>query len=276
MGAQLSRGRAEATPTAQVPGRALKLAGIFAGAAVAFFPVTADLAAHFAREPWSRYALVFPLLFLWCALHEGRPSASRSGLLWIGAGALIQGLALAGGVLRFGRHALPLAILGAVRLLGMARLRTALLLMACVPLPSSVASLASPTGERAWLFLAAPALGPGAHLSYAERSVTGVTGTLALRHADAGLVLASLALGLAWYAGIRLGWGAAATAAALAAGALAAVALQALATVSAVVAVGRGFDASLARAALTAGPPLVATLLCVALTEVRASGQDTA
>jgi hypothetical protein len=275
LGVQVSRHQAGARDAAAASrGVALplgvKLALLGGGALLAFYPLTVDLARHLSAEPWARYALLFPGLFAWCALRTRGPvAASRSGALWIAAAVALQTLAIAGGVPRYGRPALPLALIGGARLLGLAPLRIALLPLLAIPIPTALVSVPSPALERIWLGLVAPWLDAGALISLRDPAVMATGGTLILIHADAGLPLAALLAGLAWYAGARLGWSPVTTAAALLAALPTALAVQAGAVASAALAVGWSADAEAVRTLLTHAPWLATALLVIPAVEWR-------
>jgi hypothetical protein len=177
---------------------------------LAFLPVLIDLLRHVAVEPWARYALLFPVLFVRCALRaESRPAPARDGWVWLALGMGVDLLAVAGGSVRLGRPGLALAAVGLCRLFGFARLPVALLTLWAVPVPRIVLDVPSPHLESLVLGVAAGAanlLGAGVVVKGWAAQVGGLE--FKLHDYDGGLILLALTSGLGWYAGLmaRAGW----------------------------------------------------------------------
>jgi hypothetical protein len=201
--------------------------------ALAFSPVLLELGEHLASEPWTRYAALFPLLLARAAAAAPRrPEASASGYAWIAAGAAVEIAGVGGGIPRFARPGLALAVIGLCRARGIADLRVAALALWMIPLPSTALGAASPALETALL---RPAAWLGRSAGLAERSeppgLAGADGALLLQPPDGGLPLAALLSGLGWYAALRAGEGTRAGLARAAGLGIAAFPLQALALV---------------------------------------------
>jgi hypothetical protein len=223
--------------------------------AAALSPMLADLVRHWLAIPWSRYSVVFPFLLAARIRSEpSRPAPAADGWIWVAAALALELAAVAGGVTRLGRVALPLAVWGGCRLLGWTGPATAALAVFTVPIPHGLNELASPALETGLaraaalagrLFGAAPQL-----LDPPELRVGGEA--LALLPADGGLSIAALLAGLGWHAGLVLREGAAACARRALAWAALGIPLQAAAvTGAALVAAVSGAPA--ARALLSHG-----------------------
>ena len=172
---------------------------------LSFSPILIDLARHLVAEPWARYVLIFPLLFVRAASRTpAPPPKATSGVVLIGLGVVLEFLAIGADVTRFGRIGFALAAIGLCRCLGYASWSTLLLLAFIVPLPSFVSNAASPTLEVALLEAAAfvPRLLGGAITVVASRAGGEASvGDQVLRVGplDNGLVLVPLLVGLSWY-----------------------------------------------------------------------------
>lgn len=227
-------------------GRALLL---FAALGFALSPILLDLARHLALEPWALYAAAVPPLLAWAARREGGARASpRLGGALVAAALVLEIVAVGGGIVRFGRPALPLAVLGLCRALGLASARTALLAAWMVPVPFVLVEAAGLPLAGLWGELAHAAVAPaGAELALRPTdhafALEGAGGTLPLRPVDGGVVLAAGLSGLGWLAGLRAraGWLGCALAAAFFA--LAALPLQLLAVGLAAAALAGGLGA---------------------------------
>jgi hypothetical protein len=186
--------------------RPVPAALLWLGYGVALSPVLVDLALHMRESPWTRYAALFPVLFAvsaWRERHVPR-APRRDGLLWIALGFAIAAFAVFSGSVRFGRAGAVLAALGLCRRYALASGRSQLLLPFCVPVPTALARELSPELPQALLAAAAGVVGAlGIDLTLGTLRVTTGAGLLALDRYDAGLSLAALCAGLAWYAGLR-------------------------------------------------------------------------
>lgn len=178
------------------------------GACALLFAFAPSLQAGFAplaTQPWTRGALVFPLLVLLAARGEPLPARSRlEGGLLVVAGIGIQLIAIGGGVVRAGRVGFVLAAIGLCRGAGWCSLPVALLLGFLLPLPHVVVELGSP-GLEGTFAAGAAALARGVGLDVrAGRGVLESGGsTLRLADHDGGLALLFLLAGLAWFVELR-------------------------------------------------------------------------
>jgi hypothetical protein len=177
-----------------------------AALAFALSPILVDLVAHVADQPWARYALVFPPLALW-RLRRAAPTARAPGLGWtlVGAALVLELVTVGGGVPRFGRPAIPLAVAGLCRALGLAGWAPILLACWVVPAPHALsAQLPLPDifAELAAALVGGVALEPGT-----PPRLLAAAGTLVLRPHHGGVPLAALLSGLGWLAGLRVGGG---------------------------------------------------------------------
>jgi len=187
------------------PARASHTAAILVALGFAFSPLLLDLARHFAEVGWTRYALVFPPLLAWQIIRAGPCEPSpRAGWALVSLALLVELIAVGGGVPRFGRPALVLALLGAGRALGLAPVPTLLLAAWAIPIPSGLLGrLGSPLtdalGQAAALIggLSAQPDPSGVRLQAAEGE------SLLLRPSQAGVTLVALLSGLGWLAGLR-------------------------------------------------------------------------
>jgi hypothetical protein len=243
--------------------------------AVALSPVLADLVRHWLSTPWSRYSMVFPFLLAARIRSEpSRPAPVTDGWIWLATALALQLAAVAGGVTRWGRAALPLAVWGGFRLLGVGGLATAALALFIVPIPHELNELSSPALETGLARVAAPVgrlFGAAPQVRMPPQLLVGEE-TLALTPADGGLSLAALLAGLGWYAGLSLREGAAASARRALVWAALGIPLQALAMTVAV-ALAAVSGASAGRAWLSHGVwPLVALAGLVRAGAVARSG----
>lgn len=177
-------------------GRGAESALLALGLVVAFSPTWIDWARHAVDTPWSRYALVFPVLFAVAARRErGAPEAApRAGLLYMAAGLAAELGAAFAGAIRWARPGLALAAFGWCRRTGLARPRTAALLLFAVPAPAFAIHAGSGALLRGWW---APVTAAWSALGSALPEGVG-PGALGDRGA---LALAPLLAGVAWYDG---------------------------------------------------------------------------
>jgi hypothetical protein len=178
---------------------------------------------------------VFVPLFL-VELRRAPRAATRPALGWtvLAVALALELVLVAGGLTRAARPALTMAAFGLSWLQGRPGPRATLLLLGFVPIPTALVSPASPGIEAA-------VAGPGVALArlagipavleqyrHAAELRT-AHATLTLDPVDCGAPVAALLLGLVWYAGLRRGWRASATAARAPAWALLALPVQCLA-----------------------------------------------
>jgi hypothetical protein len=159
--------------------------------------VAADLWRHLAENPWARYALVFPPLFVRCALRDGSAERARGGTLLIAAGLAMELAAVFAGAVRWARPGPVLAALGMCRREGVGSERTRLLLFFAIPLPAFVMKLGEGAAAMA-MGKAAIALFGGSDWTLLGWQVRAGGETL-LEMSPAWLPLAPLLAGLAWY-----------------------------------------------------------------------------
>lgn len=236
--------------------------------ALAFSPVALDLGQHFAANPWTRYAVVFPLLFARLALRDERGPRAAIGTWGIVVALAWEIAATFAGAIRWARHAPILAAVGLCQREGLASWRSRALLLFAVPVPAFAVKLgdrrvASLMGE--W----AASVG-----SLGGRSLELVGSTI---HAGADevvvinrawLSLAALLAGLAWYDGALLRRPLLVTVAMGAGAAALAWPIQALGLVAAV-GLGLVGASGLAQAWVNDGVWLATALAGVTLSETR-------
>ena len=179
------------------------------GLVLALSPILLDLGAHFAAQPWARYALVFVPLCLFALMRtQPRPARALDGYLWIALALCAEFAAIGGGTDRIGRLALPLAVIGACRAFGLAPLRHALVAVWLVPVPYALLTQLGPRVHELMVALTAPLLGAlGLEAAIQNGHLAGPGGDLALNATNSGLTLAALFSGLAWYTSVRAGHG---------------------------------------------------------------------
>lgn len=174
--------------------------------AAATSPVILDLLQHWIAEPWARYSAIFALPLVVAATTPSEVGPRRSGYLWLGLAIAVELVAVGAAIPRVGRPSLPLAILGAFRLLGVGSLRAWVLALWLIPVPHYLLRFGSPELERVYLELAVALWQAfGATLELAGSTVRAASGELELRAWDAGLPLCALISGLVWWAALRRG-----------------------------------------------------------------------
>jgi len=165
----------------------------------AFSPLLSDLVEHARAHPWAAWNLLFAVPLALLARRDSSPeSPRRDGYAWLGMALALEGLAIAGGPLRWGRPAIPLGVLGLARILGRPSLRVAALACWALPLPTFIASVASPLLEYIWLRSAAALLSLFAPISVHQAYASWPQGVLQLQPADGGLPLALFLSGVGW------------------------------------------------------------------------------
>lgn len=190
----------------RAPARDLRSTLVGAALAFALSPLLVDLARHLVEVPWTRYVLVFPPLLLWQALRaEPAVPAPRLGWSLVALALLWELVAVGGGVPRFGRPALALALFGLCRALGLASPATAALALWTVPIPALLhgepgSVLAAGYAEAAAGLLPGLSAELGAH-GVALLARDG--GRLAVDATDGGVALAVFLAGLGWLRGLR-------------------------------------------------------------------------
>lgn len=184
---------------------------LWLGLGVALSPSLMELARHWLAEPWSRYAALFVPLWIACARADTGPARPRpAGHLLLALGVAWAAIAVGGGMGRFGRPGIALAVVGLAAVLGRPSLARALLAAFAIPVPSAILDRV-PGVERISAALVAggaDALGLALAWRPALEGVELVAGggqVLALGPENGGLPLAALLAGLGWYAAAREG-----------------------------------------------------------------------
>jgi hypothetical protein len=253
--------RSDETTSSRWPHTFVWIAFIFA-----FSPVLYDLAAHARSHPWAAWSLVFAILLIFLARKDSSYALPRGdGYALLGMALLLEGIAIGGGPIRWGRPAIPLGVFGLARILGRPSLRVAALACWAVPLPWSIVSAASPLLEFIWLRVAAATLSSFAPVLVQRASATWPDGVLTLEAADGGLPLVAFLSGVGWIYALRTWRGLGRALATAAVWGLVGVAVQALAvTIALALTIGEEPDA--ARAFLSWGVFLICTVLALAVT----------
>ncbi|HME68836.1 MAG TPA: hypothetical protein VKM54_03105 [Myxococcota bacterium] len=233
---------------------------------VAFSPLLSDLVDHVRAHPWAAWSLVFAMLLAVLARRDSSHALPRrDGYALLGMALVLQGIAIGGGPMRWGRPAIPLGVFGLARILGRPSLRVAALACWAVPLPWSIVRAASPLLEYIWLRVAAATLSSFAPIFVQRASATWPNGVLSLEPSDGGLPLVAFLSGVGWIYALRTWRGLGRGLVTAAVWGLAALPVQVLAVMIALaLAIGHKPDA--ARAWLSWGVFLVCTVLALAVT----------
>lgn len=235
----------------------------------AFSPGIFDLAGHWLEAAWPRYGLGFAALLAWCVVRSSRvPPRPRLGLVLIALCLVTQLLAALAAVVPVARPAIAGALIGFLSTRGLAPLRTALLAVFIVPIPYSVAeSLGGQAIAEAlagWGAALVSALGLA--VSLGEPGLTSGSTSLVTSPTHAGFAVLQVMIGLAWYAALRRGLTAVATATRIAGFLVLGLLVQGIATVLACTAIFLG-SAPLAEAILDSLSWLVPAVIVVFRTE---------
>ncbi|MDJ0865458.1 MAG: hypothetical protein QNK03_05055 [Myxococcota bacterium] len=227
----------------------------WAGLAVALSPAAVELATFWLHTPWARgSALLAPLVGACLVGDRAEPGRRRAaGWLALGAGLALELVAFGGGVERFGRPGIPLAILGLAALLGGPRPVRALASAWLVPMPTWLVRNVGPLLSDPVL-AGAEALGggPGA----LSGALTEGRRELLVAPADVGLQLVWLGAGLGWLSAALRDAPLAGALRRAAAGAAAGLALQVVLLLAAAGLVALGAERVAAAALHQAGTPL--------------------
>jgi hypothetical protein len=223
--------------------------------AAALSPLLVDLAQHWIDEPWALPSAAFLPLWLRCAYTDASPPRPRwDGYAWLALALALEVVAVGGGMPRYGRPAVPLAVLGLARVLGHPTPARALVALWLVPVPWVLQQASQPALE-ALLGAGVAALGLPLRVDREADALAGAAGVLPVSAADSGLALAGLLAGLGWYAAASSGASLRAAACAALRRAALAPALQAAVWAAAIALLSAGAIAP-ARS-LLAGLPLV-------------------
>jgi hypothetical protein len=192
----LEPSRAAAPPHARTGDAALWIA-----LAVAFSPVAVDLVQHWGEFPWARYALVFPFLFVRCALRAERMRPVPAGLYWVVAALALELAGAFTGAIRWARPGLAIAVIGMCQRLGVGRWPLWALVLFAVPAPNFLVEIGAPGPATALAALAASGWRLlGVDVAGAAQALDAVS----LFPNEHWLAIAPLCAGLAWYEGILL------------------------------------------------------------------------
>ena len=161
---------------------------VFLGLAAVFAlsPVLWDWTLHLAQTPSARYAALFPILYLIGFRHDSRQPARKDGYLFLALAVLVVILSVGGGFTRWGRIAVPVALIAVIRLNGYASLRGSLTLLWFVPLPHFINTLVWP---ELILFYSQAVAGLRISLEATSVFIQSGEGGLRLSQGDAGMAL---------------------------------------------------------------------------------------
>jgi len=168
----------------------------------------AELATHWAAEPWARPSAFFLPLAVAAALREPwrrEPRPLPGGLL-IAAGLAATLLAIGGGLARAGRPGIPVACIGMALALGRPSLPVAMIVLWAIPPPYALAKALAPGLEHLLGELAAGAAraaGLSATLGPAALAMHGAE--LPLAPTDGGLPAVFYLAGIGWWSAVRGG-----------------------------------------------------------------------
>lgn len=194
------------TSTTDSPQNRLRVTLLTIGTLFALSPVLFDWAVHLRDFPSARYAALFPVLFL--IGLRGRPSTlpRGDGYLWLLAALVIEVICIGGGFPRWGRMAVPVAIIGLCRATGVTSLRGAILMLWFVPVPHFLESLIWPAAVLSLIETAGWPL-PSFELQDLGQSLMASKNGLHLifEPSDAGLTLMAAVSGFAYFVGWRKG-----------------------------------------------------------------------
>ncbi len=181
----------------------------------AFSPGLVDLADHWLEHAWPRYGLGFAVLAAWCVARSPRAlPRPRLGIALIAVSLVIQLVAALAATLPISRPAIAGALIGFLLMRGIAPVRTVLLVLFIVPIPFSVAAVLGGRAVADFLLESSATLvsALGFPVFLGVLGVTSGNTVLVTSPVHAGLPLLQVMLGLAWYAALRRGLDAAATA----------------------------------------------------------------
>ncbi len=180
------------------------------GLGVALSPTLAELAEHLYYEHTDRYALLAPLLVLYClARRLGAAGPGRgAGLALLGLALVLQLVGIVGHSWSIARLAVPCAAFGLALWLGRPPTVVVLLLFAMIPIPQFVLNLPSPGLESLWARAATGALaGLGVEISSVGPSLRTPEAHLTLDSTDSGLRLLVVLAAVGWFRGVVRGAG---------------------------------------------------------------------
>ena len=175
---------------------------------VGFSPTLIDLVRHWTSEPWAApFAGFVPLWILAMRSHTQRARRRPLGLVLVVSGLLLATFAATGGVTRWGRFGLPIAVFGLALWLGTPPAARAMLVAWWIPLPHFIQStLFMPLSRSAeWLAIQAQTWTGGAPLFAGKQMLPAIDG-VPIGPADLGLQSCWLLAGVAWYAGTTSGF----------------------------------------------------------------------
>jgi len=173
-----------------------------AGTLFALSPVLLDWTLHLIDFPSARYAAIFPVLFLIGIRSHPGTRPRPDGYLWLAAALLVEVACIGGGFPRWGRGAVPLAMIGLCRASGLTSARGACLMLWFVPVPHFLGSAIWPevillfTETAAWIL---PPFDLELSGDWLVASKDGLR--LVLNPSDVGLSLLAGMSGLAYFVG---------------------------------------------------------------------------
>ena len=170
----------------------LGLAALFA-----LSPILVDWGFHLVETPSSRYAALFPVLYLIGIRHDARERVRKDGYLLLALAIALVILSVGGGFTRWGRIAVPITLVAMIRLSGLASTRGALTMLWFVPVPHFIEMLAWP---ELVLFYAQSLPGLTISLESARVVLGSGVSVLQLAPADAGLPLMASLSGISYFA----------------------------------------------------------------------------
>ncbi len=186
--------RSDATASSRWPDTFVWIALLFA-----FSPLLSDLVDHVRTHSWAAWSLVFAFLLLLLARGDSSHAPPhRDGYALLAMALVLEGFAIGGGPIRWGRPAIPLGVFALARILGRPSLRVAALACWALPLPTFIASAASPALEYIWLRVAAATLSSFAPISVNQASAGWPDGVLRLEPAEGGLPFVVFLSGVGW------------------------------------------------------------------------------
>ena len=174
---------------------------------LAFSPVLADQGQHWLDSEWSRYSILFVPLLAWAVYRSPAQEPRRKlGLALVAFSLVIELVVARGAMIELARPAFSLAVIGLVVATGLAPVRTALLALWIVPIPSFLIDVVggSDLALDPFASLAELLSRLGLDLEVTGRLLVSGGQELSIDSSFAGLPLFALLSGLGWYRALRL------------------------------------------------------------------------